>query len=212
MTRRTRRDLSNPKIKRIVKKQILSSRSQIAFAVDSPFNLLFKRVFLFIVAVFILVWGYSLLQTSGAFTLGSLFESMTSTENLLDKSESEPAAEAGNESSEASAEEKVIIEPVARKLQVEVLNGCGAGGIAAKVTKYLRDNDIDVVNVGNHSRFDIKQTVLWKRIDENQPSQKIAELLGLSENRIEEKIDPNLQLHVTIILGADYNTLIPFKN
>lgn len=217
LTRRTRRNLSDPRIKRIVKKQIFSSQNPIAFAINSPIHILFKRALLSVAVIIVLLWGYSLMQDSEVLTFSSLIESITGAENPVDKAGDENTDAAGSEkietaASETSEEKTAIAEAVTRKLQVEVLNGCGAGGIAAKVTQYLRDNDIDVVKMGNHSSYDIKRTVLWDRTDKNQPSRKIAELLGLRDDRITEKIDPNLQLDVTIILGADYNTLIPFKN
>ncbi len=149
----------------------------------------------------------------------SFVESITSNQNPADNPQDQTVSGTENENmteaattSETAKEEKAIIEPVTPKLQVEVLNGCGADGIASKVTKYLRDNKIDVVNIGNYSSFNIKKTVLWERVDKSEPAQKIAQLLGLNTDDITSKIDSNLQLDVTIILGADYKTLTPFRN
>lgn len=223
MTRRTRRDLSNRKIRRIVKNQINASQSQISLTANSANNFLFRRVIPFILLVFITLWGYSQLKDSEFLKFDTKTEGMNENARPLDNQSSsadlQSDKEANTENSqvnnsgpaEASEEKQPAIEPVPRNLQVEVLNGCGAGGIASRVTQYLRRQKVDVVNIGNHSNFNVKKTVLWKRTDKAAAAPKIAELLGVSSDRIDSKIDPNLQLDVTIILGADYKTLKPFK-
>ena len=65
--------------------------------------------------------------------------------------------------------------------------------------------------MGNFTRFDIKKTMVWERVKDTD-SQRIAQLLGVSDDNIDSKIDPNLQLDITIVLGSDYSTLKPFIN
>ena len=48
-------------------------------------------------------------------------------------------------------------------IQLEVLNGCGIGGVADKITSYLRQNNFDVVQVGNYTSFDIDNTLVVDR-------------------------------------------------
>jgi len=223
LTRRTRRDLSNRKIKRIVKSQINASQNQISLTANSSYKILFRRVIPLILLIFITLWGYSQLKDSEFLKFITDTEDMNGNaepvgnqsgaadlqadkEAITDNSQSNNSAPA-----EATGEKQPPIEPVQRNLQVEVLNGCGAGGIASKVTQYLRRENVDVVNIGNHSNFNVKKTVLWKRTDKAEAAPKIAELLGVSKEKIDSKIDPNLQLDVTIILGSDYKSLKPFK-
>ncbi|MDX1488879.1 MAG: LytR C-terminal domain-containing protein, partial [Acidiferrobacterales bacterium] len=49
-------------------------------------------------------------------------------------------------------------------LQVEVRNGCGVSGLAAEMTRFLRDQGFDVVEVGDHTVFDLEQSVVVDRV------------------------------------------------
>ena len=216
MTRRTRRNLSNRKIKRIVKNQINASQSQISLTANSS-NILFTRFIPLILLILIVLWGYSLLKDTQLLEFDSFAESVNGSAEPLDNPTTSREqiirndSQSDNSPAEIAEENKPPIEPVPRNLQVEVLNGCGAAGIASRVTKYLRAQDVDVVDIGNHSNFNVKKTVLWRRTDKEEAAPKIAELLGVTRENIDSKIDPSLQLDVTIILGADYQTLKPFK-
>ena len=150
------------------------------------------------------------------FDFGSLFDSFSSSQTRVDPTQQGEDVAAmeektGAESHQSEGDSKSLIEPVQQKLQVEVLNACGASGIASTVTKYLRERNVDVVNMGNFTRFDIKKTMVWERVKDTD-SQRIAQLLGVSDDNIDSKIDPNLQLDITIVLGSDYSTLKPFIN
>jgi len=215
LARRTRRNLSDPRIKRIVRRQLQSSQSQISISTNSPFGNFLRRLILPLFVVFVLLLGYSLTVNSDL-KFESFLSSFSNSQSQADpqnqgKDITTKEEITGTETQEAEEGTKPMIEPVKQKLQVEVLNACGASGIASTVTKYLREHDIDVVNTGNHTRFDVKETMLWERV-KNTDSQRVAELLGISNDNIDSKMDPNLQLDITIILGADYPTLKPFKN
>lgn len=179
----------------------------------------FRRIFLPVFLIIIVFLGYSLITNSQFFKFDSFFENFTNSKNQDNPIQNEDVIPAMNEETAKTNENEKseddnasAIEPVQRKIQVEVLNGCGEGGIAATVTKYLRKNNIDVVNIGNHTSFDFKKTKLWQRVDKPEPAQNIADLLGLTNENIDNKIDSSLQLDVTIILGSDYKTLKPFNN
>lgn len=213
MARRTRRNLSDPKIKRIHKHQIQSSQNQISISFS---NILFRRVIFPIFIILVIIFGYLLITNSQLFQFDSLVSSLTSSQDQA-LNEDETAAIEGktnNTTDEIKTEEDKTptIKPVERRIQVEVLNGCGVSGIAADVTEYLRKNNIDVVNIGNHTSFDFNKTKLWQRVNKTEPVQNVAALLGLDNGSIESKIDSDLQLDVTIILGNDYKTLKPFSN
>ncbi|MCB0300284.1 MAG: LytR C-terminal domain-containing protein, partial [Calditrichaeota bacterium] len=115
------------------------------------------------------------------------------------------------ESNEQSTENTQSPQPVERGIQVEVLNGCGVSGLADRITKFLRKQDIDVVSTGNFDNFDVLTTRILDRSDNHERAEKVAEALGLSKDRILLRKDVNLQLDVTIVLGADYKSLEPLK-
>jgi hypothetical protein len=212
LARRTRRDLSNPKIRRIVRHQLQTPSGQISLNSNSFVSFL-RRLAVPILVILILFLGYSLFFKSD-FQFGSLFDNFSVTKAQGEpKKENETIAAKEEESNPRQTEQdnKALMRPVKQKLQVEVLNACGASGIASTVTQYLRDHEVDVVNVGNYTRFDVNRTMLWERI-KDADSQRIAQLLGVSEDNIDSKIDTNLQLDITIILGSDYATLKPFNN
>lgn len=179
----------------------------------------FKRIIFPVFLILIVLIGYSFITNSQFLDLDSVFKSFFTSQSQVNQSTNENDNSAISDEITGTDENvttedhnATIIEPVQRKIQVEVLNGCGAGGIAATVTEYLRKNNIDVVNIGNHTSFDFKKTKLWQRVDKVEPARNVAQLLGLTNESIDSKIDPSLQLDVTIILGNDYNTLKPFSN
>ncbi len=48
-------------------------------------------------------------------------------------------------------------------IEVEILNGCGEPGIAARFSEFLRDKRVDVVRSENADNFDYTKTVLIQR-------------------------------------------------
>lgn len=101
-----------------------------------------------------------------------------------------------------SVEQKVV--------RVEVLNGCGAAGLAKKITDYLRLKGFDVVNVGNAENFDFPETIVVDRVGDIAGAWQIARAIGI-DNVIQQK-DEDLLLDVTLILGRDFNQLVPLRD
>jgi len=100
--------------------------------------------------------------------------------------------------------------PVEQKvIRVEVLNGCGAAGLAKEVTDYLRLKGFDVVNVGNAENFDFPETLVVDRVGDMPGAWQVARAVGI-DNVIQQK-DEELLLDVTLILGRDHEQLLPLK-
>ena len=95
-------------------------------------------------------------------------------------------------------------------LQVEVRNGCGVSGLAATATLFLRERGFDVVEVGDHSRFDVTQSVVIDRVGDLDAARKVAAALGIDPEQVQQEIRPDLYLDATVILGSDYTALRPF--
>lgn len=87
-------------------------------------------------------------------------------------------------------------------LRVQVLNGCGEAGLAARVGAHLRTLDQDVVEVTDASHHDHPRTVLVDRVGRPDLARRLADALGgplvVLERR--EGVDSD----VTLILGADH--------
>lgn len=96
-----------------------------------------------------------------------------------------------------------------RRPQVEVLNGCGVGGIAAQAQEYLRERGFDVVNVENAKDFEYPETLVIDRGGDEAVARGLARALG-TENVIRQ-VRPDLLLEATVILGEDYRQLKPYR-
>jgi hypothetical protein len=96
-------------------------------------------------------------------------------------------------------------------IQVEVLNGCGIGGVADRFTDFLRNHNFDVVGIGNYIRFDMDETIVIDRIGKMANARKVAESLGVKKGNVIQQLNNDYLLDVSIIIGRDYYTLQPLK-
>ena len=94
--------------------------------------------------------------------------------------------------------------------QIEILNGCGVSGIAARAHEFLRERGFDVVNVENARGFDYEETLVIDRGGDIRVARALAQALG-TENIIRQ-VRPDLVLQATVILGRDYLELRPYRN
>jgi hypothetical protein len=97
-------------------------------------------------------------------------------------------------------------------LQVEVRNACGADGIAAQTTQYLRRHGFDVVEVGDHTSFSLETSQVIDRVGDLEAAKKVAAALGIDEAHVTQDIQPDYYLDASILLGRDYTTLKPFTS
>jgi LytR cell envelope-related transcriptional attenuator len=92
-------------------------------------------------------------------------------------------------------------------IQLEVLNGCGVAGAAEKITDYLRNNHVDVVQMKNYTSFDIEKSLVIDRTGDRPNAERIADLLGINRNNIVQQISTDYFLDVSLVIGKDYNQL-----
>jgi hypothetical protein len=97
-------------------------------------------------------------------------------------------------------------------IQVEVRNGCGVTGLAARTTMYLRRHGFDVVEVGDYHSFDEERSKVIDRVGDLASAMKVATVLGIPEEQVVQEIRLDYFLDVTIVIGKDYATLRPFGN
>ena len=110
-----------------------------------------------------------------------------------------------NEKAESTGKTKSAV------IQLEVLNGCGASGVAEKFTDYLRQRNFDVVQVGNYMSFDIDKSMVIDRTGNKANAFKVADTLGIDGSNVIQQINNNYFLDVSLIIGKDYNQLKPTK-
>ena len=102
--------------------------------------------------------------------------------------------------------------PSARKIRVEILNGCGVPGLAMSFAKYLRKHDLDVVDTRNYSSFNVRNTLIIDRTSKYlQNAKRVAKILGIKDSYLQPKLNPDLQVEVTVVLGADFTHLKGFE-
>ncbi len=99
---------------------------------------------------------------------------------------------------------------VERVIQVNIMNACGVNGLAAKTKNFMRSRGFDVVEIGNF-RKKTEHSFVIDRLGDTLSSQKVAYVMGLSEDMVETDIDSMLFLRATIVIGSDYKELSPFK-
>ncbi|GAB1372996.1 LytR C-terminal domain-containing protein [Candidatus Kapaibacterium sp.] len=95
-------------------------------------------------------------------------------------------------------------------IQVNILNACGAKGLATKTKDYLRARGFDVVEVGNHSEVYSKSMII-DRLGDLNSSKQVAYALGIKDSLVKSVIDSNMFLRATVIIGSDYSELNPFN-
>jgi hypothetical protein len=91
-----------------------------------------------------------------------------------------------------------------RRIRVEVLNGAGDAGAAARVTEALREAGFDVKTYGNADRYDHEHTFVLDRSGRPGAAGAVAVALGGAE--VEQRLDPELYLDATVILGSDWQS------
>ncbi len=76
----------------------------------------------------------------------------------------------------------------------------------------LRQNNFDVVQIGNYRSFDIDNTLVVDRTGKKINALKVAEALGIDPKNVIQQINNDYFLDVSLIIGRDFNHLKPFKN
>ena len=95
-----------------------------------------------------------------------------------------------------------------RLIEVEVLNGCGVGGLAKEIADFLRSRGFDVKDYTNADNWDYPRTMIVDRTSEaGNNAMKVASTLGLEEDAVIVKLSTLRKLDVTLIIGKDYRKL-----
>ncbi len=100
----------------------------------------------------------------------------------------------------------------AKVIQLDVLNGCGASGIAARFTSFLRTSGFDVVEMKNYKVRTIEKTMVVDRVGDLAAARRVAAALGVQEANVVQQLNPDYFVDVSVIIGADYKSLEPLKH
>lgn len=99
-----------------------------------------------------------------------------------------------------------------QSLDIEVLDGYGNMKIAQRVTDYLRSQGYDVVEMKKNNDGIVDRSFVLDRSGKFDAAKKVAAVLGISPNKVFQKIDRNLYLDVTVIVGKDFSKLKTFQS
>lgn len=101
-----------------------------------------------------------------------------------------------------------IAKPVQYKnIKIEILNGCGVQDLARVTTDYLRKKGFDVINYANAAEEQEKTVVIDRLSPEKKWAKIVAEALDIKLTSA--IIDSSLCVHVLILLGKDYDEVLP---
>ena len=93
-----------------------------------------------------------------------------------------------------------------QNIKVEVLNGCGLKGIAARTADFLRANHVDVVRSDNADHYDYPNTLIISRNENVESLKAVSRSFGVTlddKTHIMTDPDESLGVDVTVILGKD---------
>lgn len=117
-------------------------------------------------------------------------------------------------------EEEIIAEPVykppKKKIQIEVLNGCGEKGVAKIFESYLRQQGFDVVNTDNYRYqgkifWNVEFTNVVDQIGNEDYAAAVAQSLGIEDKHVTSFDNPSPICDVTVVIGKDFNQIKGFK-
>ena len=97
-------------------------------------------------------------------------------------------------------------------IKISILNGCGEQGVATKFADYFRNNNFEIVFVGNADSYDYNETTLinHEKVSKKRIS-KIQKDLGLDDNRVIDIPGASSVGDAKLIIGKDYKDLKIFK-
>jgi len=104
-------------------------------------------------------------------------------------------------------------------IRIQILNGCGANGAVEAVSQALTGDSVgvffDIIDKANAQAYTFEKTLVVDRrggaeIGFSQPASTVAQLLNINQDNllIQRLADNLLDIDVTVIVGADYLSVI----
>jgi len=111
---------------------------------------------------------------------------------------------------DATIERSDMMVQAGEKIQINVINACGADGVARRFTEYLRARRFDVAEVQTAQRPESRSAVV-DHVGDTVSARKVAYALGIPQERVRTELDSTLYLRASVVIGADYQTLRPMQ-
>jgi hypothetical protein len=97
-------------------------------------------------------------------------------------------------------------------LEVEVLDGAGSWRVAQQMTNILRAQGYDVVEMKRNNNEIEERTFILDRSGNLDAARKLAAMLGVSQDKVFQKIDRTRYLDLSVVIGKDYSRLKAFQS
>jgi LCP family protein required for cell wall assembly len=88
--------------------------------------------------------------------------------------------------------------------RLAVLNGAGVEGLAGRTAQYLEGLGLNVVEVGNADRLNYQKSLIIDYSGNPYTRLYLMQLSDLTESQILSQPDPDREVDLTLILGADW--------
>ena len=92
-------------------------------------------------------------------------------------------------------------------LKIQVLNGCGKGGVGKEFEDFLEGRNVKISNTENADHFDYLNTIVHSNSSATAEAGTIANYLGLGQERVLPGNPRWRDYDLTIIIGKDYQSL-----
>ncbi len=101
-------------------------------------------------------------------------------------------------------------------IKIEILNGAGEAGIAARLAAKLNSHDFQVVSTDNFLRngsvyWGVPETRMITILPENEQLDRLSRLINVKYSVLDEHKMQSEEANVSIILGHNYSSLPPFE-
>jgi hypothetical protein len=119
-------------------------------------------------------------------------------------------------SKETTQQDIQYYSPIEKKIQLEILNGCGEKGVAKKLTALLKKSKYDIVNSGNYMEkgkinWLVEETKIIDQINNQENVRDLADHMGILYSNVEVFENPSPIADITIVIGKDYKLLSIFQ-
>lgn len=98
-----------------------------------------------------------------------------------------------------------------RALEIEVLDGVGRTMVAQRMTDFLRSQGYDVVEMKKNIDGLVDRSYVLDRSGNLDAARKLATILDIPKDKVFQKIDRNMYLDITVVVGKDYSNLRAFQ-
>ena len=97
---------------------------------------------------------------------------------------------------------------MSEKISIQVVNAAGVPGAARAVREHLVRRGFDVVATDNRPSANVEETYVVSRTGSLQEARWVARALNLPLDRATEEPQPELYVHVTVMVGLDYESFL----